>query len=250
MIDHNTIAGSYGSLPGLMTTEGTRVEGVQVTNNFMLIDGATYGILEQAGNLMLPQCTSNGEAAANCVFTPSYVWDHNVMIGNGITQAALQAAWPIHASTNYIPANTSLSSVGWFNYQTPVALNGNTQNLDFHLKSNYCSGCGSPSSDGRDIGANIDALEAAQGKTILIGVPASSITTTSATVVFVAPDAQGCPVDYSSTDPTAIGSFTRVSDAGGVSERNVALTGLTTGTIYYYRVNCAVEQPTGQFRTN
>jgi hypothetical protein len=59
----------------------------------------------------------------------------------------------------------------------------------------------------------------------------------------------GCPVDYSSSDPSVITGFTRVSDSGGARPRNITLSGLTSKTLYYYRVNCAAEQPTGEFRT-
>jgi phosphodiesterase/alkaline phosphatase D-like protein len=92
-------------------------------------------------------------------------------------------------------------------------------------------------------------LEAAQGKVALIGVPEANLTSTSAVVSFVAPDSMGCPVDYSASDSNVITSFTRVSDSGGARSRNITLSGLTPGTVYHYRVNCAVQQPTGQFRT-
>jgi hypothetical protein len=250
VIDHNTFVGNVGRAPVLMSAGGTRVEGVQVTNNILYVDGSYFGVVEQFGNMMLPQCLQNGEAAANCAYTPSYVWDHNVMIGNGATQSQIQSAWPNHTGNNYIPSNTNLSAVGWFKYQTPVLQNGNPQSLNFHLKANYCSGCNNPANDGRDEGADINALEAAQGKTTLIGAPASSISSSAATVAFVAPDSAGCPVDYSSSDPTLITNFTRISDPGGPRVRNISLSGLSSQTTYYYRVNCAVEQPTGQFRTN
>jgi hypothetical protein len=198
---------------------------------------------------MLPQCVQNGEAAANCAYTPSYVWDHNVMIGNNATRSQIQSGWPNHTNNNYIPSNTSLNAVGWFNYQTPILQNGNPQFLNFHLKSNYCSGCNNPANDRRDVGADIDALESSQGKTKLNGVPASSVTSSAATVSFVAPDSVGCAVDYSSSDPTLISNFTRISDPGGARVRNIGLSGLSSQTTYYYRVNCAVEQPTGRFRT-
>jgi hypothetical protein len=253
IVDHNTFAGNVGSLPIFMYAAATRAEGIKVTNNIMYLD-SYFGVFPQGGQ-MLPACTSSGEAGATCAWTPSYVWDHNVMIGNGVTQAQIQAAWPGHTGNNYIPSNTSLNSVGWFNYQTPVTQNGDTQHLDFHLKANYCAGCSGsgvgPANDTTaDVGANIDQLEAAQGKTTLVGAPASTITSSSAKIVFVAPDSGGCPVDYSSSDPTVISNFTRISDPGGVRARNISLSGLSSHTTYHYRVNCAVEQPTGQFKTN
>ena len=103
--------------------------------------------------------------------------------------------------------------------------------------------------DLKDAGADINQLELDMGFVTLIGVPGNSVTSTAATVAFLAPDAQGCPVDYSSSDPTLINSFTRVTDTGTARNRAVALSGLSSGTTYYYRVNCMVSQPSGEFKT-
>lgn len=103
--------------------------------------------------------------------------------------------------------------------------------------------------DGKDVGADMDALEKAQGKVTLVGV--SAITANSAVVSFVAPDTQSCPVDYSSSDPTVVSSFTRAVDSGAQSgNRSVTMGSLASRTTYYYRVNCATTQPIGMFRTN
>jgi hypothetical protein len=134
----------------------------------------------------------------------------------------------------------NLGNAGWLSYSKQ----------DFHVTSKYCSGCANPATDGKDVGADLDALQAAQGKVTLIGVPEAHLASTSAVVSFVAPDSMGCPVDVSASDPAVITSFTRASDAGGARPRNVTLSGLTSGTVYHYRVNCAVEQPMGQFRTH
>jgi hypothetical protein len=101
--------------------------------------------------------------------------------------------------------------------------------------------------DGKDVGADIDTLEAAQGK-VTLNEPAG-VTADSADIKFTAPDGQGCPVDYSSKDPSLVEDFKRVPDAGKERTRAVHLSGLAGGTVYHYRVNCMVEQPTGEFRT-
>ncbi|MBV8706585.1 MAG: hypothetical protein JO028_05315, partial [Acidobacteriaceae bacterium] len=92
-----------------------------------------------------------------------------------------------------------------------------------------------------------------QGYVDHIGVPASTLTATSATVVFVAPDSQACPVDfkvYDPTDPNTINGFTRVPDTGTSNRvRKVNLTGLATATTYQYRIDCSVVQPSGFFKT-
>jgi hypothetical protein len=247
IFDHNTVVQNTGALPSLWYVVDSRREGVQITNNFLYLSVGDWGF--ETDDTGCPN--AQGKATADCLFTSPYRFDHNVLLSNG-TQAAVQAVWP-NTLYNYIPSNPSnIAAVGWFNYDgSPLPfVNGNPKNYNFRLQSSlYCSGCGSPGSDGRDVGADIDALEAAQGVVSLVGVPASTVTSSSATVAFVAPDAMGCTVDYSSTDPALVNNFTRVANSGGARAQNVVLSGLTTSTNYYYRVNCAVQQPTGQFRT-
>ena len=236
IVDHNSIVGNLGRVPSVMHLFSTRTEGVRVTNNIFYLSGGNSGLTID-GSLSYATCSGSGKALADCMFTGGYRWDHNLLLGDS-NQTTIQSYWP--GLANYIPSDpANLSSVGWFS----------TTKNDYHLKAGYCSGCGSPASDRQDVGADIDALEAAQGKVKLIGVPTSTISIGSATVAFIAPDAQSCPVDYSAVDPTLINTFTRALDGGQSRNRNVVLTGLSSKTVYYYRVNCAVRQPTGQFRT-
>ena len=79
---------------------------------------------------------------------------------------------------------------------------------------------------------------------------------TAATVNFVAPDAESCPVDLAtSARPTdasgTIPAFTRVSNtANSAGPRNVSLKGLSSQTTYYFRVECSTRQPGGVFKTH
>jgi len=253
IVDHNTVAGNTGSLPSIWFMTDTLHEGMQFTNNFFYLTSGDWGFSLNTSPVTYPSCTNtDGKVTIDCVWTGGYRFDNNVLMSNG-TQGAVQTVWP-NTLFNYIPSTPSnYGATGFFHYVTPTEfVNGNVDHENFRLNSSgpYCSGCGSPASDGLDVGANIDQLEAAEGVVTLIGVPNSSITTTGATVVFIAPDSAGCSVDYSSTDSTLVNSFTRIADAGGARVRNIALTGLTTQTGYFYRVNCAVQQPVGAFRTN
>jgi hypothetical protein len=99
--------------------------------------------------------------------------------------------------------------------------------------------------DGTDMGVDIDALEAVQGK--VTSVSARLINRTTATISYFAPDEESCVVEWS-VDPSW-GTGPQQTDAGGDRARNVNLTGLTPATHYHYRVLCAVEQPFGAFRT-
>ena len=236
IINHNTIADNTGLTPAIFWLFDTNVEGVQITNNFFYVSSANQGF-GQDGDVRDNSCSGLfGKALADCKFPAGYVFDHNVLTSPNANQATVLSWWP---NNNYVPSDMNLAHGGWLSYA----------NKDFHITSKYCSGCSLNANDRKDVGADIDALEAAQGKVTLIGAPEAQRTSTSATVSFVAPDAQGCPIDYSSSDSTVMSSFTRVADPGGARTRNINLSGLSLGTLYYYRVNCAVQQPTGQFRT-
>jgi hypothetical protein len=245
IVDHNTTVGNVGSVPVMFGLAAGYSEGVQVTNNLFYIAPGYQGV-QRDGTGTYDGCPSVvGKGLMDCMFRPSYVFNNNVLIGNGATQGDIQGWYS--GLTNIVPTNMSLSSLGWFNCPGPLCTSGSP---DFHLKANYCSGCGSAATDLSDVGANVDKLLAAQGNVLLRGVPAASITSSTATVAFIAPDSAGCSVDYSSTDGSLLNNYTRVSDPGGNRVRSVTLTGLSSGTTYHYRVNCAVQQPTGEFRTN
>ncbi len=106
-------------------------------------------------------------------------------------------------------------------------------------------------SDGRDAGADIDKLEAAQG--LVRNSRVINIGTTTATIAYTRPGDAACTVEVSTS--ATWGTGTRTVDAGAILDQTayvpviVDLTGLTGGTLYYYRVLCPVEQPTGTFTT-
>ncbi len=134
-----------------------------------------------------------------------------------------------------------VSQMSWFSPSTS----------NFRLATSasaYCSGCGSPGSDGLDIGADIDALESAQGK--VSNVHPYAVTPTTAAIGFLAPDSMGCSVDWGTSNfVTGSGTWTRVANSGGARVQSVALSALPAATAITYRVNCAVMQPTGTFTT-
>jgi hypothetical protein len=236
IVNHNTVVDNGGRLPAVMWMFDTNTEGVSVTNNIFSIDSQWHGLAQDGGVPRSPCSGLLGKALADCKFTPGYVWTNNLMIGNRATRSQVMKYWP--ALKNDFLGSQSLSDVGWVNYQAPARALGNTQHLDFHLNEND-----------HHLGADIDVLEAAQGKVKLIGVSEARLTATSATVSFVAPDGMGCPVDYSRSDAAVIANFTRVPDPGGARARSITLPGLEPRTLYHYRVNCAAEQPTGSFQT-
>lgn len=261
-VDHNTFSGISGQEADFLWTMEGMNEGLNFTNNILWIPGTTaqYSGIDSGSTCSTTtsgtdsQCygvakycrTLTGWAAWNCALLNS-TFDHNLLMGPP-TRSQIQGMWPNGVNgNNYVPSNPSnYSSVGWFAYGGPTAV---TNNYRLNSASPYISGGSNNAADGTDVGANIDAMEAAQGIVTMNGV--SNISSGGAQINFVAPDSQGCSVDYSSTDSTLTRNFTRVPDAGGTNRvRNIALPGLTTQTNYYFRVNCQVQQPVGQFHTN
>ncbi|MFL6451438.1 MAG: DUF4082 domain-containing protein [Bryobacteraceae bacterium] len=261
---HNTVFFNHGRASALAYLFDQKTEGVKIKDNifFMSAGSGGAGIRQESGSTFFSGPNACGQVASGQAFAdcelPGNDISNNLFFSDS-PKATVQSWWS--NGKNYIPDDpTDQRAARWFNlssawdngvataytpYASPFA------KPDFHLRSDsqFISGGAVRASDGSSLGADIDALDAAQGKVTLIGVGNGSISASSATVSFVAPDAQGCPVDFSSTDPTLVSNFTRVSDAGGNTVRNIALTSLSPHTTYYYRVNCAVQQPTGLFRT-
>ena len=177
----------------------------------------------------------------------------------GVGTDALDAAWPNLGgpSVGWVASNNvfccNLSNAA--KYSAIAALPAsraaysfwNDAQLNYRLRSDslFISGGTNRGTDGRDVGADIDALEAAQGK--VQNARSWGVSTTTANVAYLAPDTDACTVEYG-TNP-AWGAGIRLADGGGARVRNVTLSGLAANTTYHYRVLCSVEQPSGQFRT-
>jgi hypothetical protein len=262
VIDHNTVVGNQGRVPVILRWQtGIHAEGLQVTNNVFSVENIYKGVsmeggIADANGTETCAHSLSAEASWNCIVTNG-LWKNNLMIPMNssiscpkdnfcnytTTQANLNTSFPTLKDTNYVTATTALGSQGWQKYQASIY--SGTPDFHFSSTSAYISGGASHGTDGKDVGVDIEELYAREGRVQLIGVVAGS---TSATVNFTAPDTQGCPVDYS-TSSDVITSFTRVTDAGTARARSVSLTGLSAHTTYYFRLDCAVDQPTGVFRT-
>lgn len=249
--DHNTGVSASGFLPAQFYLASGGAEGLQVTNSILIANQDGQNSLGRGARLdggqMDDEANSCGvgliaEALLKCGWRyPFATVNANLLVSDGLDSTTILAAWPTQKTTA-TPSNLNL--VGW---EQP-SYSALAPSFRLNSTSTYNSGGGSPAGDGLQQGADIDKLEKAQGKVYLAGaVPGS----TTASVNFVAPDAQACPVDVSSTDGTLLNSFTRFGDTGGsAGPRTVGITGLNSRTDYFFRVDCAVEQPTGTFHTN
>jgi hypothetical protein len=236
IVDHNTIIGTSGRIPALFFLFDTAAEGMQVTNNiFQVRPGHGMGV---DGSILHP-CSGLADADVwRCAMSTNSTWSGNLLIpANGNDVSQIQTAFK--GLDSYYAAS--------YSNMTALVATGQMTGRVAYLQSQMCEFCSSATTDGNAVGVNLNELQAAQGYVTLVG---AAIKGTEAAINFVAPDSQACSVDYSSTDPNVIEAATRVTDLGSSRVRVVNLTGLRHNTNYYFRINCATQQPMGTFKIN
>jgi hypothetical protein len=198
-------------------------------------------------NALLSECnTSLGPLVASTNYPRNKCWDGgSTNLGTGNNTFLLRSA-----ALKFVNFDRT---AGPFQIGTPY---------DFHLRydSPLKSGASSASSalcaggstdqclnanDGKDLGPDVDELDAAQGK--LGNVRVYGIGTTTATIGYTAPGPAALCVDYWTGNNTP----TRSCDAGGASRlRAVSLSGLSASTKYNYIVHGLKSEATRTFSTN
>lgn len=189
------------------------------------------------GNLMVPGSQNNDQYAT---------WDTSCYVSTSaacnITNTERDTYWGTGRSTDgSFDANSSYAFTG----TTPDARLAEVRFQDWQ-NGNYRLHTASPgaanryaTTDGKDAGADLDQINIA--RRLIRGLRARLVLTTTATISFTAPVAsEACYVTYGST---------RVSDSTAARPRNIALTGLTTGTIYNAYVTCGSTEELVSFRT-
>lgn len=233
IFNHETVYSVAGTNPNIFGAVGTgylkNSEGISMTNNI--------GIMKDPATCLVP---------INC------------RLSSPITAGGLSGTAMMDATTiNYTLGNTLYwmaggnpggypGSITWPASIAAVKFFNTTDNFRLRHDSPAVSGAATKlSTDGLDLGANIDQLEAAQGK--VSNVHDFSVTNTTASIGFLAPNTTACGVDWG-TDSTFV-TYTRQSGSGGARVQIVNLSGLVTNTLYYYRVNCSIPI-SGVFRTH
>jgi hypothetical protein len=194
-----------------------------------------------AGNVIVPGSQNNDQYAT---------WDTSCYVSTGaacnISNAERDSFWGTGTSTG---GNARMGSYA-FTGTTPDSRLAEIQLLNhtggnFRVKETATSPAGasqwvaSQSTDGKAAGADQDQIEIS--RRLIKGLRARSLGTTTATISFTAPVAsEACYVTYGST---------RVTDSTASRLRNVALTGLTTGTVYSAYVTCGSKEQVLSFRT-
>lgn len=263
--NHNTVWDIDGTV-GDIIRGSSYAEGVEIKDNFLYIPGQftnngpnynhgfsreSYGIVPdqdpcklKVGEGYLACVYRNITIAGNVLYSDTFSYNQLKGIGQSTpTDWFTGSGWRVLSTPN------AFNTIGWKKTPAPSFLNFDFPKLDFQLKnvSEFMSGGAFKGSDGRTVGADMNALRDAQGFVTFNGV--NNIGTTSATISYVAPDSQSCSIDLSTTDPNVINSFNR-NEVGGTSKyRNAVIVGLAAHTTYYGRVNCQVDQPLFSFRT-
>ena len=264
LFDHNTVSGMGGCQPYIVIFEKDLNTG-GFTNNILnlVYDPGPWTSVLLSGTGFDPQgylsgacASSTGLARLNCI--NNFQWAGNVMLATWKDSypasqveftasdiAAAQAYFP-SAGSSWPNANTLAlrqAQIGWFN----VATNDLRIAPSSPYKSGHQRNNPNHTTDMQDAGANMEQLLAHQGNVSNVRVLSSS--STAFTLGFYAPDSFACGVDYGTTAfYNGSGSWTRVpGTAGSVDPRvqSVAISGLQPGNLIYYRINCAVQQPTG-----
>ena len=270
--NHNTVLGQGGCWPILDDMFQTLGGGVQFNSNILnlVLDPGTFSgsvnassyyqstsILDGGGLIQdIPNCSGySGNTLFAC--QQDFYWRGNVLLGTwansdpvaglvDLTNAQIATSVALLPTNTFVPnAGTTyanrLAQVSFNNpnYTSPTSGLWNLTSASPYIGSvvKYTLG-----SDGKDAGVDFNKLQIHQGW--VQNVRSTLVSTTSATVSFLAPDSFGCTVDWTTTNFNA-GSFTRVANAGGDRSQNVSLTGLPLHSTVTYRVNCPVFQPQG-----
>lgn len=274
LIDRNTCWSMAGDGPYSLLFGNSRGGFAQVTRNIFTWSSTPNGANTKGGFFLdwdsgtLPSIGPTSATLTPSTFTtawagywkPSAILDGNLFVG-GVRDGAGQPA---------TFASTTLSDQ-WNKYSLCDGAAGVLKDMP----GNYCAGTNS-ANDGTEsanarlthvamrdtaaanyrlrmnspfaplgVGADLDAIDAARGLTSNLRV--LSITSSGATVAYMAPNTAACTVEYGTS--TAPGTGDRVVDTpAGSRFRALALTGLTGATTYYYRVLCA-QMETGSFST-
>ena len=266
IMDHNTVSGQGGCLPYWMTLNED-YPSMTITNNILNLVNDPYfwgpsntgpGIQFATSGYSPGTCTGN---SASTIFPciHNLQWAGNLMLatwtnsypGSQVDFTTSQITGTVEPyfsgfATNFLTQNTLAlrqAALGWQKVSTG--------NFRLNAASPFISGnvhsLTSPSTDGLSVGVDMDKLEQHQGK--VSNVRVISTPSTSAWIGLYGPDSFACGVDWGTTPfYNGSGTWTRVAGAAGSPDPRaqvVSLSGLPAHGLIYYRVNCAVQQPTG-----
>lgn len=196
-----------------------------------------YGSDRADLHLFLDAKTGSGLNLSGNIYNPSVAGSSINGSFTASGTATLDAYWKSGGSTNYsMLVNYMFQQTGVNPANFPAGQVWYTSTSSFALQdtanSNYRPTMASPA---RSAGWDQDAFRALSGEAYNLRV--LSITSSGATIYWTAPDAvNACTIEYG-TSATA-GTGTRVLDIPTSRFRSKAISGLSTGTLYYIRTYC------------
>jgi hypothetical protein len=265
-ITHNTFGPILGRHPGMFFVGGggALAGGLKVTDNFFHMSRGIVGSMvaiddtnyQAASNLRrIPGFTGSNPGFKSIMdqffvrlessTVPYYVFSNNVMVGDrssnqedgSDTRDLTQEEVSSFASPTNIPSGNFFPSGSTTLARSQQAGFKNAAAFDFRLVpgSLYTANGANPGSDNRDIGTDFQKLILHQGRV-------TNITTSPGSdridVNFNVDPEQVCAVDLK----TETGSWTRQWNDQQLPFRTVSFSGLSSNTMYVYRILCAYEQ--------
>jgi hypothetical protein len=244
-IEHNTLFDNRLTYGGFINFGQQFLEGLSVTDNVVWANnGYNYAgglpsavvAFDDQCSYNLPACSGDGMALLNTL-TFDYRWANNSIITGWTTEAGTteKSKTPI---TNAFTSGTDVYSQA---EADAAGIWANVAEDNFHPKPNstHKSGGAKRASDGLDRGVDLVQLNREIG-VITLGRDVLSITSSGATIPFVAPDAgSSCIVAYGEgTDPAAWTGRSSANTANTYA-RSITLSDLSANTDYGYRVWCS-----------
>ncbi len=248
-VTHNTVFDNRGKGPWSFNFSGGRSGGVVVTDNIF-----THNHDNRFGGLAPPNLLGGIEPAAGqravdvfaSYFTqapdpdPTSTFARNLIlpgVRNSSDPASYGSASP---QVNFTQQDCESYYAG---FPDIICIGGRTATERFRkvfpVEGEFRfrdASLGSP-------GADIDALEAAQG--LLSGLDLRHDSNGTSTLSYRTAAGESCVVDFSGDN--TFDEFIRAPDSGSGSERFVVLQGLEAGGEYHYRVQCAAGELRGSF---
>ena len=270
-INHNDFYNGSGAGPVTTHSQGNWLEGDQMTNNIIWFNGVNYGFTNEqnGGTVLTPPLGGTQLAYLNSYYTndpatPGLIYGGNPggsVLRDSLSYPGIPAfkirpryardseglmallAWAGSGADSCEPMQRTAAVLAAIQFTSTTANNFKLLYTSPYISSN------SVTTDGKDIGVDMNALLTAQGA---VSTPTvSGITSGGVTISWFAYDPTfACPVDFAiapNDASTQIGGGRIQSSA--VSSQSVSFGSLTTKTTYNYRVLCPVNQPTGSFTT-
>jgi hypothetical protein len=246
LVDHNTVFDPRGSTPNFLYWFNNPASGVAITNNIFFYTGNVPAV---KGENVSPGCGfSADKELMDCAFTngpghPAYKFSNNVIVPSWADSVTATGSVSASTVSNAFPNPLKNSIPNAGSVQANLAqikfaatnITGKYTGLDLRLAapSPYLK----TATDGTQAGANLEQLQRAQGT--IIQLRPLMVSSTTATISAFVPEAgEKCYVGYGTSNAAGTWTWTAANTANS-RERNIAVSGLTPQTRYFYSMACA-----------